>query len=161
VRLGVAAVGEANTLRALGAAPQPRFKAAAIDAASGAVRPAVFEAVLLRPFALERGACMWQRTPPVLPLVYDGAASDALRAPPLSPDWGLSAFDCAYFLSLSDAAFLEKMSTSPDAEAPDFVPFLRAVLGFVHERVSALERGSGGGGGGGARRGGGKGAGPG
>ncbi len=159
VRLGVAAVGEANTLRepeaaasggdsgaaasgsgnggAVPAFPRPRFTAAVIDAASGNVRPAAFASALLRPFALERGACMWQSDPPELPLVYDGSAG--VSPPRLSSSWAISAADCAFFLSLDDADFLEKLSTSPEVEGAEFVRFLRAVLRFVLEKVSALE----------------------
>jgi hypothetical protein len=175
VRLGVAAVGEVNTVRTGGSSggsgggggggggddsgaasePRPRCTAAAIDAASGEVRAAAFSSVLARPFALERGSCMWLSEPPVLPLVYDGAAADAMRAPELAGSWALSAADCTYFLSLSNAAFLRKLSTSPEVEGPEFVPFLRAVLGFVRARVLAAE----GGGAGGAGRGGGGGSG--
>ena len=82
---------------------------------------------------------MWQITPPELPIVFAG---DAVIAPPLSDAWAVSCADCERFIALSDSNFLGTMSTSPDAEGPDFVPFLKAVLRFVHSRVSALEAGA-------------------
>jgi hypothetical protein len=151
VKLVVACVGEANTRRE-GARSWPRVTAAAVDAATGALRGAALAEHLFAagavPFEVERRARLWLDGPgsslELLPASLCGPELPA-SAPPelaraLQGPWATSAFDCHYLLSLPDEDLLRATSTSPDAEHASYAPTMRGVLRFVLARLSDSEK---------------------
>jgi len=138
--LRVAAVLGANPLaKAEGSERQrPAFFSAAMDTATGELRPATFASH--GPCAIERASkCFIQGCKEPLALAYDSSAG---WSAPILPgaqgglEWGIPKEGCIAFLQFSDERLLQSTSTSPNAEGPEYASNMRRVLSFILQQYS-------------------------
>ena len=137
--LAVACVLEANVSPA-GPPRRPLHAGAALDMATGELRPASFASV--GPHELERRArCFVRGAPSPFVAFTRGAWQPCALPEPGSAgggggglEWGVPRSAMARFLAMSDDKLLRTTSTSPEAEAPGYAAKMRETLVFISRR---------------------------